>query len=362
VKSVPDGWGVGVSATGWMTAAVFFEYVVNVFNPWLVENAVKKPVALFLDGHRTHLTYEISVLCAELQIEVFCFLPNSTHILQPADVGVFAPLKAAWIRVVNDWQQKTGAEVVRRTDFAPLVAKTFSEAASSSTVRNGFRRCGIFPFDADAVDYSKCLEATTTTTNEYEPVQVQLQLELDTIEAEMSSDMKERMSMMEKNVLIPNEAEDTLYRLWAKSKRTTTAAPVPGCSNWNSETATHPPDLQMVSEPEVRSSGSETPPPDLQTVSEQELRSSGSDADPPSLFLAKDTATAHQTTPNYGEYFKGCFKYPEPRDHRTKTNIKSRLLPCAVSSQAYRDHLEKINDKKEGERMAKMERKNGKEE
>lgn len=54
-NSVPKGWAIGRSETGWMCAKTFYEYVCNVFNPWLDKNNVPKPIVFFLDGHRSHM-------------------------------------------------------------------------------------------------------------------------------------------------------------------------------------------------------------------------------------------------------------------------------------------------------------------
>lgn len=66
VRSVPDTRGIGHSDSGWMKSEVFYEYIANVFNPFLVNNKITLPVILFVDGHKTHLTYYLSQLCTEL--------------------------------------------------------------------------------------------------------------------------------------------------------------------------------------------------------------------------------------------------------------------------------------------------------
>jgi hypothetical protein len=43
----------------------------------------------------------------------FCFLPeNSTHILQPLDVAVFAPLKRRWRDVLEKWKEDCAAKSI----------------------------------------------------------------------------------------------------------------------------------------------------------------------------------------------------------------------------------------------------------
>lgn len=38
-----------------------------------------------------------------------------------------------------------------------VTSKAFQDY--SSTIQNGFRKCGLFPLDPDAVDYSKCVKS-----------------------------------------------------------------------------------------------------------------------------------------------------------------------------------------------------------
>nr|CAI5821862.1 unnamed protein product [Callosobruchus analis] len=77
----------------------------NVFHPHLLKKQVDFPVILFVDGHKTHITYELSNLCIKLQIILIALYPNATKILQPADVACFKPLKNAWKVAVLKWER-----------------------------------------------------------------------------------------------------------------------------------------------------------------------------------------------------------------------------------------------------------------
>lgn len=103
-RSVPDGWGIGHSESGWMQKELFYEYVANVFHPFLIKEKIKMPVILFVDGHRSYLTLKLSNLCEEKKIILVALYPNATRILQPCDVGLFKPLKTSWKRAVLHWQ------------------------------------------------------------------------------------------------------------------------------------------------------------------------------------------------------------------------------------------------------------------
>lgn len=159
VEGVPDGWGVGRSESGWMTSELFFEYIGNVFHPYLVANGITLPVIYFLDGHRTHLTYQVSKLCTELGIHLIALYPNATRILQPADVAVFRPVKAAWKEAARSWLLENPGEQITKVNFAGILDMALKKSIKPETLINGFRVCGLVPFNPDAVDYTKCMGA-----------------------------------------------------------------------------------------------------------------------------------------------------------------------------------------------------------
>jgi len=89
---------------------------------------------VFVDGHKSHLTYELSVLCNKLKIDVIALSPNATRILQPADVAVFRPVKMYWRKAVRDWHAKHPGEVLNKVTFAPLLREVIDFAAKPDTL------------------------------------------------------------------------------------------------------------------------------------------------------------------------------------------------------------------------------------
>lgn len=150
VNSVPNSWAIGLSDSGWMKSETFYEYVAKVLHHWLLEHHVIPPVLFIVDGHKTHLTYQLSDFCSQHGIILYCLFPNATHFLQPADVSVFRPLKRQWEKHVRAWQIENPGKTLSRKDFAPLLDKEVSTQA----IANGIKACGLFPFNPDAVDYS----------------------------------------------------------------------------------------------------------------------------------------------------------------------------------------------------------------
>jgi len=82
-------------------------------------------------------------------------LPNSTHILQPCDVSIFKPLKSYWKEVTRAHNLNSKSPITKN-NFGIIFKKAFDKVKPESII-NGFRTCGLYPFNPDAVDYNKCI-------------------------------------------------------------------------------------------------------------------------------------------------------------------------------------------------------------
>lgn len=67
------------SETGWMKSDFFYDYIVEDLNAWVKKENIKKPVLVFVDGHKSHLTMRLSEYCHENGIILYALLPNATH-------------------------------------------------------------------------------------------------------------------------------------------------------------------------------------------------------------------------------------------------------------------------------------------
>ncbi|XP_065662787.1 uncharacterized protein LOC136085412 [Hydra vulgaris] len=70
------------------------------------ENAMygdyEKPVLLLCDGHNSRITYSTVKKALDNHIILICLPPNTSHALQPLDVGFLAPLKSHWKKILKD--------------------------------------------------------------------------------------------------------------------------------------------------------------------------------------------------------------------------------------------------------------------
>ena len=112
---------------------------------------------LFIDGHKSHITLQLSVKCQEIGIILYLLLPNTTHFLQPADVGAYKSLKLNWKKTVHEFHHLNPSLPLKRRDVAPLMASVLDKL-TPNIIQNGFRKCGLYPLNVEAVDFSKILD------------------------------------------------------------------------------------------------------------------------------------------------------------------------------------------------------------
>lgn len=140
-----------------MKSEVFFEYVANTFHEWLKNENIQRPVLFLVDGHKSHMSLDLSKFCDDNGIILYALPPNATHLLQPADVSVFKPMKEYWRQEVRNWQEENENRVVTKTEFCPILKRVLQHANMPSNMKNGFRACGLYPFNQDTVNYNKCV-------------------------------------------------------------------------------------------------------------------------------------------------------------------------------------------------------------
>lgn len=210
-SSVPPKWGIGRSDTGWMTADVFNQFITEIFAPYLTENNITKPVILFIDGHKSHITLQLSLTCKELGVELIALYPNTTRITQPADVSVFGPIKKMYRNAVRKFQSENIGEVVTKLNIA-VILKTVVDDLKPEIIINGFRACGLCPFDENAIDYSKCLG---TQKNAEECNDKNKLMTLKDFENIVGVEIIDKLKVLKSQGVTTNVTSPTLFKLWS---------------------------------------------------------------------------------------------------------------------------------------------------
>ena len=144
------GWHFGLSETGYTNAALSLYWIQHVFDPQTRDRANGKPRVLISDGFGTHESLEVLTFCFENNI-ILCRLPSHTsHKLQPYDVGVFGPLKAAYREQVEQLL-RGGSNTIGKQHFTQLYSIARQVAFTKRNVRGGWSGAGLSPFNAEKV-------------------------------------------------------------------------------------------------------------------------------------------------------------------------------------------------------------------
>ena len=140
-------------SSGWMDQDGFTQWIAA-FDRWLstAQPGIPRPVIVFMDNNVSHVSHAAIVMAREKKIELYTLFPNSTHIMQPADLGFFGPLKAAYSIEAEEWLRNHYGEAIKKANFLDILIPAWKKATKKSTAENAFRRCGLFPFVFDAID------------------------------------------------------------------------------------------------------------------------------------------------------------------------------------------------------------------
>ena len=142
------GTEYGLSEKGWMNGVLFKAWFRKVF---LRYAPASRPILLLLDGLSSHYNPDTIKLATENEVIIFTLPPNTTHITQPLDKGVFGPFKAHWKLVCHDYLLSHPGHVINPYNFVQLFSKAWLESMTAANIAAGFEVTGIYPLNRQAV-------------------------------------------------------------------------------------------------------------------------------------------------------------------------------------------------------------------
>ena len=134
-------WRFSTSTSGWTSDSHAYEWITTVFDPE-TRRADKERRLLILDGHGSHLTARFIAYCQSRAIDIVILPPHTSHILQPLDVGIFAPLKRALSSRV-DALFRLDAGRVPRVEWTTGYIEAREQAFTTSNILSSFRATGV---------------------------------------------------------------------------------------------------------------------------------------------------------------------------------------------------------------------------
>jgi hypothetical protein len=147
-ESAPPDTNWSWSDSGWTKQGLAKLWFTDTFLPYIGPH---RPQLLVLDGHDSHNFLELIEIAIENQIHIVEMPSHTSNWLQPCDRTLFKPLKDKYREVAQDLMSSFSGVVTNRANFTGLFATAWERAITPATIISGFRSCGIFPFNPDAV-------------------------------------------------------------------------------------------------------------------------------------------------------------------------------------------------------------------
>ena len=150
----PSGARYNRSQSGWFEATTFEDWFHKIALPYFKNLPGKK--VLLGDNLSTHISPSVIETCEENNISFVLLPPNSTNLTQPLDVAVFRPLKRIWRDILLQFKQSASGRryaALPKDHFPGLLKKLMMklQVSVADNLKNGFRKCGIVPLDADQI-------------------------------------------------------------------------------------------------------------------------------------------------------------------------------------------------------------------
>lgn len=146
----PLDWRFSTSNSGWTSDSHGFEWLNTVFEPNTRPEDPNQRRLLVMDGHSSHITASFIAYCMKHSTDLLILPPHTSHLLQPLDVGVFAPLKRA-LAEETDAVSRLDSSRISRVDWVSKLMRARSRALVSSNILAGWRGAGLEPFKPQRV-------------------------------------------------------------------------------------------------------------------------------------------------------------------------------------------------------------------
>jgi len=143
----PPGSLIEMSESGYISADLFLSWLKHFNRYRLAGNCI-----LIVDGHASHVkSLEVLDYANENNITLICLPPHTTHYLQPLDRSFFKPLKVYYDQACRSFISNHPGRSITKLQFSTLLNQAWGKAATTETGTNGFRICGIYPVNRQAI-------------------------------------------------------------------------------------------------------------------------------------------------------------------------------------------------------------------
>jgi hypothetical protein len=139
---------LAVSDNGWTTNEIGLKWLKMVLWKWVEKRRKGAYTLLIVDGHESHVSWEFVSFCSSNNIILMCLPAHTTHILQPADVGLFSPLQTFYGQYVDRISRYQHA-YIDKSCFLGGYIEARKKAYTRENILSAFATAGLVPLDPE---------------------------------------------------------------------------------------------------------------------------------------------------------------------------------------------------------------------
>ncbi|CAN0545844.1 unnamed protein product, partial [Ectocarpus sp. 12 AP-2014] len=149
-RNGPPGATYTCTESSFMCGDVFIKYIKNFHEQLRRRNLLDgKPHVLVLDGHASHVSFEVIQLAKSLNIHLVQLPSHMSHVTQPLDVAGFGCFKKELNTAIASFPSKNGGALPRKRDMAGLIGSAWSTSFTPEINKASFAGAGLWPVDKD---------------------------------------------------------------------------------------------------------------------------------------------------------------------------------------------------------------------
>ena len=140
----PSNWRFSARNSGWTSDSYGYEWRTTIFEPATRPEDPSQRRLLIMDGHSSHMTANLIVFCMQTSIDLLILPPHCSHVLQPLDISIFAPLKRA-LAEETDAICRLDSGRISRVEWTEMYIRARERAFTSKNILSGWKGAGLMP-------------------------------------------------------------------------------------------------------------------------------------------------------------------------------------------------------------------------
>ena len=150
-EALGDRGSIATSESGWTDNELGLGWLQNCFDAETSATQKGDYRMLCVDGHASHITTAAVQHAIQNKIILLCLPSHSTHVLQPLDVGIFAPLATHYKNNILKISRFGGSFQVDKVDFIEQYLVARDATFTVEVIKSAWRKTGLLPLDPGVV-------------------------------------------------------------------------------------------------------------------------------------------------------------------------------------------------------------------